>query len=80
MKIETRFNIGDIIYLIREFRGKWYVENIKFEIVEIVQTVFESWTNIKLSTEKGITYRVSKIDCFATKAEAQKECDRRNNE
>ena len=78
MKIETKFNIGDIIYLIREFRGKWYVENIKFKIVEIVQTVFESWTNIKLSTEKGITYRVSKIDCFATKEEAIKECDLRN--
>ena len=75
MEIRTKFNVGDRVYILEILCRKWviipYSLNYDCAITEIV---------IRYD---GIYYRTSlsiysEKDCFLTKEEAQKECDKRN--
>ena len=65
MKIETKFELGQEIFglFYRGYRWRiWF-----FRIAKIVVT------------DQGLQYNeIFAKDCFATKEEAQKECDKRN--
>lgn len=77
MEIKTKFNVGDKVYIIYLFCSKWKVALDKYEIIE---------TNIKINNSRlSVNYTMkptleicSEKYCFATKEEAQKECDKRN--
>lgn len=75
MKIETKFGVGDVSWVVEEAddNGIYFVNSI--EIFEILITknniYYRDSINEELFNEK---------DCFATKEEAQAEADRRNNE
>lgn len=73
MEIKTKFDVGDRIYPIRYFNDEKKFCREKDFIVDA----------ININTEKEIQYfdgwfYYNEINCFATKEEAQKECDKRN--
>ena len=71
-EIRTKFNVGDKVWEIAIWKGKWCV---------IGQYIIEG---IYYDSSKGIKYglhlstSINKEDCFATQAEAQAECNKRN--
>lgn len=78
MDIKTKFKVGDKICVIDYFEN-W---SIKW--------LYETVTGIQISVKRKKTYITYEIDaliyggydeeyCFATKEEAEKECERRNN-
>ena len=78
MEIKTKFNLGDIPFLILNdmFDDKWYVAPKDDDEDEIIEIIID---------EFGIHYRTPfrinpEQDCFATKKQAQAECDKRNKE
>ena len=78
MEIKTKFNVGDKIFYIYEmFKGVWRVSSIVevsyikiFEKDKLVYAVFENDFLPIIFVEEE--------NCFATKEEAQAECDKRN--
>ena len=76
MEIKTKFNVGETIYPISFDidKLKWFVEPYTLELsvdrICILDTGICYDTYFKWFAEE---------DCFATEAEAQAECDRRNN-
>lgn len=75
MEIKTKFNIGDRVYILEILHRKWVVIPYSLNYDCVI-------TEIAIRDD-GIYYRnclsiYSEKDCFLTKEEAQKECDRRN--
>ena len=79
MEIRTKFDVGDKVWIIDcfenfEHNAEWFVhyemeiDGIKIEIEDDEITIFYCFVDTGEPEEL----------CFATKEEAQKECDRRN--
>ena len=77
MEIRTKFKPKDKIWAIETINGRYFIAGI-FIV-----------TDIKQDKNLGIIYKAYRLqrkwnfqfleqDCFATKEEAQKECERRN--
>lgn len=80
MEIRTKFNVGDKIFALKEFEG---VDDKGNLIIRIdIQECIVHFINIGISKRgRCIKYTYDLFpeeDCFATKEEAQKECDKRN--
>lgn len=74
MEIKTKFNVGDRVWVI-DYCYEWtpaYEGEFLGEYGKIHEDIPEQ---VSIKTI-GL---VNKRDCFATQAEAQAECDRRNN-
>lgn len=80
MKIKTKYNIGDVIYVVKDeakidkqgqIKINWYVvkKHINFIMVGY------DGKNLGIRYGYGLYWEG---DCFATGAEAQAECNRRN--
>lgn len=72
MEIRTKFNVGDKVYHIYQLlrTGTWYwLEDIISEIDYKTDLGIRYWSDNRVWKEQN---------CFATKEEAQKECERRN--
>lgn len=80
MEIRTKFDYNDTIFVVKEeekrdlygcIKTNWYVVETKVNFINIGYN----------GKDIGIRYTYNlywEQDCFATEAEAQKECDRRN--
>lgn len=75
MNIVTEFNIGDEVYTIDYVGFGWVVEKEKY-VVQGIKAILE-YNELKVEYI-SYTHRRYFI-AFATKEEAQAECDRRNN-
>ena len=84
MQKETKFDAGDVVWYITGnlYRKKtgfdWVVEGKEKIIIAMVSQREKEPIEVMYSLEKHAW--IYEKDCFATKAEAQKECERRNNE
>jgi len=85
MEIKTKFNVGDYVWFIDyETKGltitHWYVVK-SFQIYKIkiclYNDEYESDSIVYSNVRSGIS-QIEEDLCFATKEQAQKECDRRN--
>ena len=81
MEIRTKFKIKDKIWAIRKQNKLWVLYKRQFIIIGF-SIIPNYWSPTKKQKEEVIfkNFRKNKDikDCFATKEEAQKECDRRN--
>ena len=76
MEIRTKFNVNDTVwYITLRFVLGYIVE--KGKVIDIRTYNSKDKKEIRYFLGKGY---VKEQDCFATQAEAQAECDRRNNE
>lgn len=80
MEIRTKFNVGDKIFVVYLNSSKYYcVTSIK-----VYEITIRSNNYIIYSADETLSYSrydlngYDEKDCFATKKEAQKECNRRN--
>ena len=76
MEIRTKFNIDDEVWYIDMEQDKWFIftgHTHKIKAIEI-SVVSKDYYEVEYI---GLYY-MREEDCFATKEEAQKECDRRN--
>lgn len=84
MEIRTKFNIGDKVYPIHIPLGKKiFMVMDKTEIKAITVVIVKNSIEIDYDFQwvRGLKYfnnHCFEQDCFATRAEAQEECDRRN--
>lgn len=81
MNIKTKCNIGDKVFAIFKSiqNDKWYMQDKKFTIKEIkIDKNLDVYYS--LITDGFWIFTVFEKFCFKTKAEAQAECNRRNNE
>lgn len=77
MEIITKFNIGDKIWtILNDFEDKWDVD-IMFIVTQII---IDKDLGIMYARHDDCNLWHKEENCFTTKEEAQKECDRRNNE
>lgn len=75
MEIKTKFNVGDEVWYIDMEHDKWFIfTDHTHKIKEIIVTAFDGCYEV----EYWSYYGMREEDCFATKEEAQKECDKRN--
>lgn len=72
MEIRTKFEKGDKVWEIAIWEGKWCVIG-QYSIEGIY---YDSKEGIKYGLH--LSTSIKEEDCFATKEQAQKECDRRN--
>lgn len=80
MEIRTKFNINQFVWVIDENNGKWKVIG-KFKVigVRIEKDRTVDFTDYELDYGDGThCLYLSENICFATKEQAQKECDKRN--
>ena len=81
MDIKTKFKLKDKIWAIRKQNKLWVLYKRQFIIVGFAITP-NYWSSTKKEKKEVIfkNFRKSKDikDCFATKEEAQAECDKRN--
>ena len=81
-KIETKFKENDLIWLIDydSENGIWFVSG-SFYIWKILIQVVSGNIDIQYGLLKDNNYYwyMKEQNCFLTKEEAQKECERRNN-
>ncbi len=79
MEIRTKFNVGDTIWYIEDvLNGKDYIDCF---IVGKIMACYNDDDDNKLNityARKNSFHFIFEQDCFATKEQAQKECDRRN--
>lgn len=73
MKIETKFKVGDKIYCINYFKGV-----VERTIIRIIITSITSKVYYDVCFIENCEELYEEKDCFTTKEEAIKECDRRN--
>lgn len=86
IKTETKYDIGNIVYRVTldSLNDKlfWFVKEVKIERIILTaylsQEKAENPINISYAYESE-WYCFTEKELFATKEEAQKECDRRNN-
>jgi hypothetical protein len=80
MEIRTKFNINQFVWVIDENNGKWKViDRFKIIGVRIEKDRIVDFTDYELDYGDGKhCLHLTEENCFATKEEAQKECDRRN--
>jgi hypothetical protein len=82
MEIKTKFNVGDEVYtlLLGRYKFTFYIVKVKVLTVDTItgenKKTFISYT----FKYNGELRNANEYDCFATKEEAQKECDKRNAE
>lgn len=89
MEIRTKFNIGDKIWFIDRYTekneyiwrvitcwGKWEILGFKVFGDGVYCVLFEEGYRNKQHFESREIYKEK--NCFATKEQAQKECERRN--
>jgi hypothetical protein len=75
MEIRTKFNVGDKIWtILRAFDGKWYM----YIMFIVTQIIIDKYLGILYVRHNDCDLWCKEENCFATKEEAQKECDRRN--
>lgn len=76
MKIKTKFKIGKTIWCISNDE-KWKI--IDYGVIfRICADIYKKATYIDYEIDKPYSNSFSEQDCFATKEQAQKECDKRN--
>ena len=77
MEIETKFKVGDCIYVVDKLCD---YRVIRIRVSEIIITAkdiyYVDYENIAPNGYECERY--NEQDCFASKEEAQKECERRN--
>lgn len=90
MEIKTKFNVGDNVWVIEFVAGTKYIKGnatttkvwfISYEDVEITGFNIIQIENEKIGIVvnlKGTNLGYLESECFATQAEAQAECDKRN--
>lgn len=89
MEIKTKFNIGDKVWCIDKYTeeneyiwrvdtcwGKWEIYGFRVFDDGVYCVLFEENYRNKRYFESRYNYKEQ--DCFLTKEQAQKECDRRN--
>ena len=82
MEIRTKFNIGDFLYVIDKY-NKWAIVE-EGKVYEILPEIGKGYIDINYKLEckgKVHKYYITEHEtiCFATKEEAQRECNNRNN-
>lgn len=86
MIIKTKFNIGDKVYIVSVPLGLNSYQ--VFDAVKIIEIYIKLDKNNKIIIYRFkyngkvnyYQYKASEENCFATREEAQEECNRRNNE
>ena len=78
MNKRTKFNIGDKIYIIDCF-DKWSIQWMKATVTGVQIICRKNYKYIKYEIDALMYGSYEEQYCFATQAEAQAECDRRNN-
>lgn len=85
MEIKTKFKVRDYVWFIdytsQGLKTHWYVAR-NFQIYKIKICIYNDEYETASIVYSNVKSGISQIEeeyCFATKAEAQAECDRRNN-
>ena len=78
MRIETKYNVGDIVWIERfDFDKNEYVPDAR-KIIEIAIYVREKSLNIIYSLDTPYLQRFSEDQLYASKEECQIACDKKN--
>lgn len=82
MEIRTKYNIGDVIWVIdNTITDKYFVDC--FIIGDIICNIENDINNLIIYiaySRKNSFHHIVEKDCFSTREEAEKECNRRNKE
>lgn len=84
MEIKTKFNVGDKVYRLKytlmETENRVYRWTCVLDTINSIYTRTEKFTKIIYYFNYGSLGGVNVLekDCFKTREQAQKECDRRN--
>lgn len=79
MEIKTKFNVGeDVFALVYDdvVICRWSIIDFHISEIKIIENIGLVYEDLSIGK---IFNRFKEEDCFATQAEAQAECDRRNN-
>lgn len=77
MEIKTKFNVRDKICVIDYFE-KWSIKWVNVTITGIQILIKEKYRYVKYEIDSLIYGGYNEEYCFATKEQAQAECDKRN--
>lgn len=77
MKIETKRNVNEDVYVIQLVEKKWKIVGFNtIQCIKISAAMYSIFIKYLLLQSQIL---VDEENCFATKEDAQQECDRRNN-
>lgn len=76
-EIKTKFNVGDKVWVLYKDKDNWEIIGLEIEYIHIEKTIFYGFYDID-DIYSNIPCQWEEQDCFATQAEAQAECDKRN--